>query len=116
VLLRIARTFFWIAIAATIAGAFAPPSMAVELLPWDKAGHFLAFYGLTVLAVIAFPVRRLDVIAIALSVFGGLIEIVQSLPFVHRDGDWRDWITDCAAIVAVLIPIGLVRLRNDFRR
>lgn len=115
-LLRIARIAFWAAIAITMAGAFAPPSASLQVLPWDKAGHFLAFYALTALAVVAFPARRVVVIALSLSAFGGLIEIVQALPIVHRDAEWGDWLADSAAIAAVIIPMAFVRWRDDARR
>jgi VanZ family protein len=114
--LRIARIVFWIAALVTAAAAFAPPQEAVDLLPWDKAGHFLAFYGLTVLAVLAFPGRHLLGVAVALSAFGGLIEVVQSLPLIHRDAEWLDWVADSAAIAAVLIPMALVSWRGQSRR
>jgi VanZ family protein len=115
-LLATARILFWVAIAISLAGSFAPPSVGEQLVPWDKAGHFLAFYALTALAVMAFPGRHVVAIAISLCVFGGLIEIVQSFPSVHRDAEWGDWIADSAAIAAVLGPMVLVRWRDDWRR
>jgi hypothetical protein len=115
-LLGIARGLFWVAITITLAGAFAPPSTVEQLVPWDKAGHFLAFYALTGLAVMGFPGRHVVLIAISLCAFGGLIEILQSMPFVHRDAEWGDWFADTAAIAAVLGPMMLVRWRDDWRR
>lgn len=110
---RIAQLLFWPAVALTLVGALTPPARVAGLIPWDKAGHFLAFYCLTMLAVGAFPIRRPVWIGLALSAFGGLIEIVQGLPAVHRDADWRDWVADSAGIAAVLLVMIAVRIRNS---
>jgi VanZ family protein len=63
----------------------------------------------------AFPRRGLLVIAILLSAFGGLIELVQALPIVGRDCDIRDWVADTIAILAALAPVGVVHWRALFR-
>jgi hypothetical protein len=89
-----------------------PPQHALELVPWDKAEHFIAFYGLTGLAAAAFPKRNLIVIAVLLSGFGALIEFVQGLAVVHRDRDLWDWVADTLAIIAALAPMLLVWWRD----
>ena len=62
------------------------PFQGVEqaLVPWDKAAHFVAFYGLTLLLFTAFPRRRrLDLTVLA--IFGGAAtEVAQIL--AGRDG------------------------------
>ena len=113
---RIAQAGFWAAAAATFAGAVTPPDLGVKLLPWDKAEHFLAFYALMTIALLAFPRRPPLGIALLLSGFGGLIELVQALPFVHRDAEWGDWLADSAAIGAVLLPMALQRWRTSRAR
>ena len=40
---------------ATLWLAFEPPGDGPGLIPWDKAGHFLSFYVLTILYVLAAP-------------------------------------------------------------
>ena len=87
--------------------------MALQLVPWDKAEHFIAFYALTGLAAAAFPRRNLLWIATALSAFGALIEFVQGLPIVHRDRDFWDWVADTIAILAALAPMLLVWWRRE---
>jgi len=87
----------------------------VQLVPWDKAEHFFAFYALTGLAVAGFPRGRLWIIAGSLSAFGALIEIVQGLPIVHRDRDFWDWVADSIAIIAALSPMLLVWWRGAVR-
>jgi hypothetical protein len=84
-------------------------------VPWDKAEHFIAFYVLTGLAVLAYPKRNLFVLALLLSAFGALIEFVQGLPIVHRDRDFWDWVADTIAIAAALAPMLLVWWRAQVR-
>src|ERR1700712_1325943 len=107
-LVRLARVVFVAATVFTAYSAVIPPQHAVQLVPWDKAEHFIAFYGLTGLAVAAFPKHKLLVIAALLSGFGALIEFVQGLPIVHRDRDFWDWVADTTAIIAALSPMILV--------
>jgi hypothetical protein len=107
-LIRLAQAAFFAALIFTFYSAVIPPSHAVQLVPWDKAEHFIAFYALTGLGAAAFPRGRLWVIAAALSAFGALIEIVQGTPLVHRDMDFWDWVADTLAIIAALSPMLLV--------
>jgi hypothetical protein len=104
-LLRVARLVFIAALIFTFYSAVIPPSHALQLTPWDKATHFIAFYVLTGLAVAAFPRQNLFVLAALLSAFGALIEIVQGLPMVHRDRDFWDWVADTIAISSALAPL-----------
>jgi hypothetical protein len=104
-LIRIAQVAFFAALIFTFYSAVIPPQDAVQLVPWDKAEHFLAFYGLTGLAVAAFPRRNLFIVATLLSGFGAFIEYVQGLEMVHRDRDFWDWVADTIAIAAALAPM-----------
>jgi hypothetical protein len=111
-LIRIAQAAFFSAVIFTFYSAVIPPRNAVQLVPWDKAEHFIAFYGLTGLAVAAFPRRNLFILAALLSGFGAFIEYVQGLDIVHRDRDFWDWIADTIAIGAALAPMILVWWRG----
>jgi hypothetical protein len=111
-LTRLAQVAFYGALLFTFYSAVIPPAQALQLAPWDKAEHFIAFYALTGLAVAAFPRRRLLVIAVLLSVFGALIEFVQGLSVVHRDRDFWDWVADTIAIASALAPMLLVWWRR----
>src|SRR6202051_4461390 len=108
----LAKFAFFAALLFTFYSAVIPPQHALQLVPWDKAEHFIAFYGLTGLAAAAFPTRKLFVIAALLSGFGAFIEFVQGLPMVHRDRDVWDWVADTIAIVAALSPMVLVWWRG----
>jgi hypothetical protein len=112
-LIALARLAFISALIFTFYSAVIPPQHALQLVPWDKAEHFIAFYGLTGLAVAAFPRRNLFLIAGLLSGFGALIEFVQGLPIVHRDRDFWDWVADTLAIAAALSPMILVWWRRE---
>jgi hypothetical protein len=114
-LVLLARVAFFAALVFTFYSAVIPPAHAVQLVPWDKAEHFIAFYALTGLGVAAFPRGRLWVMAALLSAFGALIEFVQGLPIVHRDRDFWDWVADTIAIVAALSPMLLVWWRGVVR-
>jgi hypothetical protein len=110
-LIRLAQAVFVAAVIFTFYSAVIPPKHAVQLVPWDKAEHFIAFYVLTGLGAAAFPGRRLWVIGALLSAFGALIEIVQGLSIVHRDRDFWDWVADTIAVIAALSPMLLVQWR-----
>lgn len=112
-LLQFARLVFFAALAFTCYSAVIPPHYALQLVPWDKAEHFIAFYALTGLAAAAYPKRNLLVSAALLSAFGALIELVQRLPIVHRDCDIWDWVADTLAISAALAPMLLVWWRRQ---
>jgi hypothetical protein len=112
---RLAQVAFFAAVIFTFYSAVIPPTEAVQLVPYDKAEHFMAFYGLTGLAAAGFPRLHVLIIGAALSGFGALIEVVQGLPFVHRDEDFWDWVADTAAVAAALSPMLLVGWRGLFK-
>jgi hypothetical protein len=111
-LIRLAQVAFFAALIFTFYSAVIPPQKAIQLVPWDKAEHFLAFYALTGLAVAAFPRRNLFVLAALLSAFGAFIEFVQGLSIVRRDRDFWDWVADTVAICMALAPMILVWWRR----
>lgn len=78
----------------------------------DKLNHFAAFYVLGLFGGLAFPRCALWKLALALSAYGGAIEIIQGLPFVGRDCDALDWVTDCVAVACATLPLALSGLRR----
>jgi hypothetical protein len=114
-LLKFARLVFFGALIFTFYSAVVPPAHALQLTPWDKATHFIAFYVLTGLAVAAFPRQNPIMIGAWLSAFGGSIEVVQGLPMVHRDRDFWDWVADTIAISCALAPMLLPWWRETVR-
>ncbi len=100
--------FFAAAILAFVMAVLPAPPVLVQNFS-DKVQHAAAFAVLTLLAAGAFPRVRPIYILLGLSGFGGLIEIVQGLPAVHRDSDWFDWLADTAAILGALAVIWPLR-------
>src|ERR1700712_3219210 len=113
----LAVTAFVAALAFTLVMAWLPHPPAV---PWhedDKAWHVLAFITLALLASFAFPAAAAARIGERLSFLGALIEVVQSIPSLHRDCDIMDWIADTIAVVATLaVVVGIRWLWRRRRR
>lgn len=113
--LRLFQLLFSVALTFALAKAFVLPRKMLRLFHWDKAEHFTAFYVMTVLAAAAFPRRPLLQIAVALSLLGAGIELVQALPFVDRDSDFWDWFADTLAILAAFLPLCLTGWRDTWQ-
>jgi hypothetical protein len=108
-LLRALAVLFWLALVVTLVMALLPRPPVAALGLNDKLQHMAAFAVLSLLAWLAFPRQRLRVLFLALAAIGGLIEILQMIPALHRDADVKDWIADCIAIAAVLGFCGSLR-------
>jgi VanZ family protein len=107
------RAVALLALCLVLFSAFGPDNGSrPRLMPWDKAEHFTAFFGLTILGLLAFPRQRSWQVAMALAVLGALIEGVQGLPAIHRDSDLRDWIADLAGIGFAIGPTLIPTLRR----
>lgn len=85
------------------------PHPAVQVEVYDKWQHMAAFGTLTLLSVLAFPSASLVRIGERLSFLGAMIEVVQSIPALHRDCDIMDWVADTAIIVGVLVVVRIGR-------
>lgn len=99
---RLLPWVFWAATVFTFVMAVLPHPPQLPGEPVDKVQHILAFAVLTALACLAWPAASRLRVLLALAGFGALIEIVQAVPMLHRSADWRDWLADTAAILAVL--------------
>ena len=109
-----ARASLAICVLLTAWGAFSPSgAVHPHLFPWDKAEHFSAFFALTACALAAFPKVRITWIAVAVSASGALVELIQGLPFVHRDMDPKDWVADTIAVLAVVGVVIAARVRRN---
>jgi hypothetical protein len=95
--------------AVTMAVLPNPPSVPIDS---DKFRHMLAFGVLTILSVMAYPEAELLRIGERLSFLGAMIEVVQSIPALHRDCDIMDWVADTVVIVGMLLVVRLVRGRR----
>ena len=104
-----ARTAFCFALVFALVMALMPHPLPVPV--GDKYQHMAAFGTLTVLAAAGWPRASLMRIGERLSFLGALIEVVQSIPSLHRDCDIMDWLADTAIIVGVLLVVALYRRR-----
>ena len=93
-------------VATTMALLPQPPKVPIE---YDKYQHMLAFGALTILSVAAYPKASLLRIGERLSFLGAMIEVVQSIPALHRDCDIMDWVADTTMIVGVLVVVAITR-------
>jgi hypothetical protein len=107
------RVLFALALATTLFFALVPhpPHLPIDVLG-DKFEHMLAFAVLTVLARLGFRAPGDWVVLIRLSLLGAAIELVQALPLIHRDCDWRDWLADTIAAAVALFLLRAARVRD----
>ena len=104
------RVLFWLAttFAVVMAVLPKPPTSPLDRFG-DKVEHIVAFAVLALLANLGFPDARKWLIVERLAFLGAAIEMVQSIPALHRDSDIRDWLFDIAAVVAVTLAFWLAR-------
>lgn len=104
----------WLLLVAglTCAIGMVGPFQGVEraFVPWDKAAHFIAFYGMTLLLFSAFPDRRRLDLAMLATFAGAAIEIMQLIE--GRDAELGDILADAAGAFAVLAPLYLDQMRR----
>ena len=99
------RLLFWAASLFALVMALIPQPPPVPGHPSDKLLHMIAFATLGLLGNSAYArVGALRLIA-GLSVFGGLIEILQGTALIHRDRDVLDWVADTIACGAVIVGL-----------
>ena len=108
------RILFVTALTFALVMAFIPHPPGVPEVN-DKAQHSLAFAVLSVLAAAGWPAAPLLRIGERLSFVGALIEVVQSIPALHRDCDILDWVTDTVAIAVTLLIVQALRRRAAAR-
>ena len=94
----LALYLFWPAILLVAWGELNPQPPNLEAVVWDKALHFMAYFGLTGLATVALDARRPAIwAALALAVVGGALEILQG--FTGRDPSLYDEIANILGVV-----------------
>jgi VanZ family protein len=106
------RVVFWAAATFAFAMAVLPHPPQVPLSPSDKVQHVIAFATLGLLSVWAYSATPVAKLIIRLSLFGGLIELVQAIPVLHRDSDVFDWFADTIAAGLVALFVAWVRGRS----
>lgn len=106
---RLLVALFWGALAFALVMALLPKPPRLPGDPSDKIQHIIAFAALAALASAAYARTPLVKLGVGLSAFGALIELLQLIPPLHRDGSVADWIADTLAVAAVL---AFTRLRR----
>lgn len=82
--------------------ALLPKPPSVPFQPGDKVQHMLAFFTLGALAAAGWRNVRGWRLFVWLALFGGAIEVFQTIPVLHRHGDPVDWAADMAAAAVAL--------------
>ena len=97
-----ARWLFWPAVLVVSWGELTPNPPDISVSQWDKVQHFIAYFGLALLATLAWERRgwRLRIF-LGVIALGGLLEILQGL--VGRDAAWLDQL---ANTVGALLGMG----------
>jgi len=103
---RIGKVMFWPALIVVAWGELTPhPPRLAGPFQWDKLDHFIAYFGLSLLATLAWGLRRsLLWVFLAVVALGGSLEIIQS--FVGRDAEWGDFLAnDLGAVLGLALAI-----------
>lgn len=98
------RALFWALAIFALAMALLPRPPHTPLDRFgDKFEHMVAFATLAGVGAFAWPRRSARLLLLALSAFGAMIEVLQAIPALHRDSDWRDWLADTLAALVALV-------------
>jgi len=119
--LGIKRAAFWClwpAAAVVAWGELTPHPPSETALFWDKAEHFIAYFGLALMGVLGWANRRSPlVIFFAVLALGGTLEILQSQ--TGRDAEWGDMLANtlgaATGTLLALLLLGLARLVDQWR-
>ena len=108
------RLAFWAAALVALVMALVPHPPELPGEPSDKIQHIAAFLTLGALGSFAYPKTNPFHLGAALSIFGAVIEVLQLIPALHRDGDPLDWMADTAAVALIILLLRrLVGGRDD---
>jgi VanZ family protein len=108
--LRLARLWWatgWGMVLFIAVSCLEPARYVLELHLWDKAEHALAFFGMSVWFGGLVRRTRYPLIALAMLLFGGGIEIAQGLMGLGRDADILDFVADAIGITVAMILLYL---------
>jgi VanZ family protein len=95
----LALYLIWPALALVVWGEVKPDGGAIEALVWDKALHFIAYFGLGAMVCLALKgSRRVLAAVLGLAAMGGVLEIVQN--YTGRDPSFFDEIANILGAVS----------------
>ena len=101
--LAVLRLAFWTAAVVALVMALLPHPPRLPGEPSDKIQHIAAFLTLGALGSFAYPKTNPFRLGAGLSIFGAVIEVLQLIPALHRDGDPLDWMADTAAVALIIL-------------
>src|ERR1044072_7248561 len=101
--LALLRLAFWAAATFALVMALLPHPPQLPGEPSDKVQHIAAFLTLGALGSFAYPKANPFRLGACLSIFGAVIEVLQLIPVLHRDGDLLDWLADTAAVALIIL-------------
>jgi hypothetical protein len=93
--------YFELFSAAEVAAAF----------PMSRIEHFFLFMALAGVAGFAFPRMRLAMMMVALTLFGGALELLEMRNVLNRTFSVMDWVAEIAGMAAALGLIAMLRGR-----
>jgi VanZ family protein len=106
------RWGYWIFVLAVLAATLAPIPEPQGPSGADKYEHMAAFYALSLGAGLLYPRLPAWLTIVLVSAYGGAIELLQALPFIHRDCSLYDFIADAAGAAGAAAPLLLSGLRR----
>ncbi len=108
--LRLARLWWgigWAMVLFIAVSCLEPARYVPDVHLWDKAEHALAFFGMSVWFGGLVRRARYPLVALAMLLFGGGIEIAQGLMGWGRDADILDFVADGVGITVAMILLYL---------
>lgn len=103
-LVNTARILFLLSLVFTCVMATLPhPPQG--LFASDKANHMMAFAVLTALHNVGYRHFGVWRRILVMTLVGGTIEVVQSIPSLHRDAEWVDWFADIVATLMASLAV-----------
>jgi VanZ family protein len=111
---RTMPTVFGLAIVVTTVMLLIPSYAVPKAFDfYDKAQHALVFMSLTVVGLMAFP-SRLKAVCFGLFMYGGVMEVLQSLLTTTRHGDIVDWVADViGSVLGFSVYWVLIKFRKN---
>lgn len=88
---------FWLLLLTTTYLLLIEVKPVPQTWPKDKLQHAIIFALLTYLSIKAYP-KNVLTICLALAIYGGLMELLQSQLTLTRSGSLADWLADIVGI------------------
>ena len=99
---------YGLAVAILLYLCLAPSHDLPNVRMWDKLEHAIAWAVLAGTGLLLWPRRLWEIGAFSVAL-GALVEVLQGLPAIHRDSDWRDWVADCLGVAVAILVWRLIR-------